>query len=154
MNMSKQAIQVKRWRVYRLTYHAVLATLFIAIAFYFGPNVFLFGKLTWIAPSDFVPDVEKICTPIVSAMKAYRRDHGHLPDRWEDIAPDYIKTPRSLAIIDDGKFHWYAGYNHTIEYDFSPGAEGWFIDGPYTRGRIPAPPAPVGPTTSPATRPS
>jgi len=102
----------------------------------------------------FCAEGRKTCTPIVSAMKAYRRDHGHLPDRWDDIAPDYIKTPRGPAIIDDGKFHWYAGYNHMIEYDFSPGAEGWFIHGPYTQGRIPAPPAPVGPTTSPATRPS
>lgn len=141
-----------QWHRRRLTYKAGLALLFAAIAFYFGPNVILFGKLTWISPADFVPTVERECMPVVSAMKAYRRDHGRLPDRIEDIVPDYLKSADRSVFVNGGGFSAYSMDQHLIEYDFSPGAEGWRVIGPYTHGRIPAPPAPVGPTTSPSTR--
>jgi hypothetical protein len=128
--------------------------LFLAIAFYFGPNVILFKKLTWITPADFVVTVEGRCVPVVSAMKAYRRDHGHLPERLEDIVPGYLASTGGSLIVYKGQFTCWTKYNHLIEYDFSPATEGWKVHGPYTHGRIPAPPAPMGPTTSPSISPS
>ena len=138
-----------------MVYQGALIVLFSAIAFYVGPSYLLFHKFTWISPSDFVPKVERDCIPIVSAMKAYRRDHGYLPNRWEDICPVYIeiKNHGDPATIYAGKFHSWTMFNHTIEYDFSPDTEGWSVRGPFTHGRIPAPLAAMGPATLPATQP-
>jgi len=42
----------RSWKRRRVAFYLVLAVYFAAIAFYFGPNHLLFGKLTWITPAD------------------------------------------------------------------------------------------------------
>src|SRR5688572_4286961 len=82
--------EAKRWHRRRLLYYAALVLLACPVAFYFGPNWFLFRKLTWITPADFAPVAQQECVPIVRAMKEYARDHGHLPATSDDLAPDYL----------------------------------------------------------------
>lgn len=149
---------LRRWRRRRMVYYAGLGAFFAAVALYVGPNLMLFGKPTWITPADFVPVVEEQCVPIVRAMKEYQRDHGRLPERGEDLFPDY-HTPDDpsrqvvKASVWKGQFNYWSAYNHTITYDFDPPSEGWSVSGAYTQGRIPVPPVKIHGTRSPATRP-
>lgn len=149
---------LKRWRRRRRAYYVTLAAGFAAVALYFGPNLILFGKPTGLAPADFVPTVEQRCLPIVRAMKEYQRDHGRLPDRGDDLIPDYHPPDDPArqyvkASVWKGKFEFWSAYNHMITYDFDPAAEGWSVSGVYTSGRIPVPPVKVDPTSRPVTRP-
>jgi hypothetical protein len=41
-------------------------------------------------------------------------------------------------------------FKHTIEYNFTPGHEGWSVHGPYANGPIPAPPVKLEPDAKPA----
>ncbi len=140
-----------------------LAVLFTAIAFYVGPNVILFGKLTGLTPADFAVSVERVDVPIVRAMKQYERDHGRRPDRAEALAPKYL--PEDVAerwryAVTRGEFRAVALHNHRVFYRFRarPDAggdstqpyedllyarypdEGWYVTGPFAEGRIPLPP--------------
>ena len=156
--MPMSEADIRRWRRLRLAYLAGLITLFAGVAFYFGPNYFLFHKLTWITPADFVPTVEGKCVRVVRAMKEFRRDHGRMPARAEELVPQYLPelTGYGPASVDGGKFNWWARYNHFIHYDFNPATEGWTVEGAFTSGRIPLPPVVVWPATSQpaATRPA
>ena len=150
---------LKRWRRRRLAYNAGLGALFVAVASYVGPNLILFGQPTWITPAWFVPVVERACVPVVRAMKEYQRDHGRLPARGEELMPDYYPPDGPFrgqveAFVQDGKFEWWAMYNHMITYDFTPASEGWSVRGVYTEGPIPVPPVKIDPTTRPATGPA
>jgi hypothetical protein len=144
---------IRRWRQRRIAYLACHVALFAAIAFYFGPNYYLFHKLTRITPADFAPAVERQCVPVVRAMKEFRRDNGRMPDRAEELVPQYLPelTGYGRASVDNGKFQWLTQYNHSIQYDFNPGTEGWTVSGAFTSGRIPLPPVTV---SSPETRPA
>jgi hypothetical protein len=147
---------LKRWRRRRAAYNGGLLTFFAVVAFYVGPNLILFGKPTWITPAYFVPTVERRCVPIVRAMKEFRRDHGRLPARGEELIPDYHPpddpSVQYVAIsVRDGKFEFWSEFHHVITYDFDPASEGWSVSGVYTRGRIPAPPVAIGPSTRPTT---
>ena len=152
--MTDGDVNLKRWQLYRMAYQGLMVLLFCSIAFYFGPNVILFGKLTWLSPTDFVPTVEQQCMPIVSAMKANRRDHGRLPNRMSEIVPDYVVPKYRQEPISNGNFQYWSKFNHRIEYDFTPGNEGWYVNGAFVKGPIPVMKAPVGPSTSPSTQPS
>ena len=138
----------RSWRRRRVAYYGVLVLLFAPIAFYFGPNVIMFGKLTWLAPADFVVAVERRCVPVVRAMKEFERDHGRRPNRVEELEPAYLPEDRNVrARVQNGEFECWTMFNHVIEYRFTPGDEGWYVRGVYTNGRIPYPPVTVGPAT-------
>ena len=150
---------LKRWRRRRLAYHACLTAFCAAVAFYVGPNLFMFGQPTWITPAWFVPVVEQQCVPVVRAMKEFQRDHGRLPARGEELIPDYHppdhpSVQRVAVSVRDGKFEWWSEYNHIIAYDFDPASEGWSVRGVYTRGRIPVSPVKINPATRPASAPA
>ena len=167
----------RRWDRRRHAYHAVLLGSAAAFALYVGPNLMLFGKPTWIDPSDFVPIVAQQCVPIVRAMMEYERDHGRRPDTAAELAPDYLsekEAERASPWVENGGFWRLTQFNHDVVYLFSRPAgdvdlpaegrrraayveelfadqsEGWYVAGPYTRGRIPVPPVTVGASTRPA----
>jgi len=156
--MPTDEMKLTRWRRRRGAYYGALVVLFAVVAFYVGPNYILFGKPTWITPADFVPTVQQRCVPMVRAMKEFRRDHGRLPARGDELVPDYYPARKSAvqgveSAVDDGQFRYWSMFNHTIRYDFNPASEGWLVSGPYTSGRIPAPPVAIGPATRPVSRP-
>ena len=148
---SDDAIE-RAWRRRRVAWYVALGALFAAIAFYFGPNVIMFGKLAWLSPADFVPAARR-CEPVVRAMKAYERDHGRRPDRAEDLVPAYLpEGGDARARVEKGEFSGWTMFNHSIEYRFDAGGdEGWYVRGAYTNGRIPYPPVTIGPATTRAT---
>src|SRR5947209_4349819 len=88
--MTTTPFEATQWRQRRRAFFAVRCVLFAAIAFWFGPNLIMFGKLTWLSPADFVPAVQRDCVPVVRAMKAYERDHGHRPEELEELVPSYL----------------------------------------------------------------
>jgi hypothetical protein len=137
------------WRVRRGAYYAALWALGIAIAFYFGPNVILFGKLTRLAPADFIEHVQKYCLPAAVAVKEFQRDHGRLPADLRETVPQYLPEVNGLVMMDRDELWCLAQFNQVITYSFIPGSEGWSVRGPFTRGRIPLPIVEI-----PATRPS
>ncbi len=144
----------RRWRYRRILYCAGLGFWFIAIAFYFGPNVINFGKLTRLSPDDFVGIVQRDCVPTVRAMKEYQRDHGKLPTQNEDLAPRYLpEAPKGFISMERGHFQCLTMWNHFVIYDFTPGAEGWSVRGPFANGQIRAPLVTPESATYPATRP-
>ena len=102
--MAMGEAEIRRWRRLRVAYLAGLVALFAAIAFYFGPNCFLFHKLTWMTPADFVPTVQRNCVPVVRAMKEFRRDHGRLPARADELVPQYLPelNGQARASVSDG----------------------------------------------------
>ena len=116
---------------------------FVTLAFWFGPNVILFGKLTRMTPNDFVPIVQKYCVPAVRAIKIYQRTNGRLPASLEELGPPYSQdNGPGLHMIDSihPYTYWDFGmYNHEISYDFHPGHEGWTVRGAFANGPIPAP---------------
>jgi hypothetical protein len=163
MTRSSGNAEAGRWRRRRIAYYCGLGVLFAAIAFYAGPNLILFGKLTWLAPADFVPTARERCLPIVRAMKEYQRDRGVLPQSVEQLVPGYLPVAAPGAMLRDGEFnYWTATFNHEIVYKFAPAEEGWYVRGEFVSGRIPLAPVVVAaPTTTamstttalPATRP-
>jgi len=135
-----------RWRWYRVWYRVGLAGLFASIAFYFGPNEIMFDKLTRLTPADLVPIIQRDCVPEVRAMKQYQRDTGNLPDSIDDLTPKYLPAGPNRGGIANGQYkyidwQWY----ETINYDFTPGSEGWYASGHFVSGRIPLPPVKLGP---------
>ena len=127
-----------------------LGVWFVAIAFYFGPNRILFDKWTWITPADFVPTVRDRCVPVVRAMKAYQRKHGHLPTSNEEVGLKSSGGPGEyVGNVSPRGYTCWGRYNHQIEYDFTPGQEGWRLRGGFISGPIPYPPVTLAPATRP-----
>lgn len=137
------------WRYRRQWYRAGLFAVGAVIALYFGPNLLMFGKLTRLAPADFVTTVEKSSAPVVLAMKRYERDHGHRPQQMTDLIPKYLPGPTGTQFVLNGEFTQLADDNEMISYDFEPSSEGWYVSGPFAKGRIPLPPVTLAPTTGP-----
>src|SRR5689334_10619647 len=112
--MSDEAWEIRReqdrWRACRLVYRAGLGGLFVAVAFYFGPNCIMFRKLTWITPADFRGEADAF-VPVVRAVKAYRRDHGQLPDHeLAELQPLPVKV--RYAYLEDNKVTFLANFGH------------------------------------------
>jgi hypothetical protein len=140
-----------RWRRRRRAYYAALAGYFAAAAFYFGPNLIMFGKLTRLAPADFIPVVQERCVPVVRAMKQYQRDHGRLPTRERDLVPDYLpEVEWSVLLARVDGFEYWGEFNHVITYDFTPDHEGWRVRGEFVHGPIPLPLVDLPATPKPA----
>jgi hypothetical protein len=142
----------RRWRCRRVSYYVALCLLFAAIAFYFGPNVIMFGKLVWITADDFAKWVDEDDVRSVRAIKEYQRDHGKLPERMEDLVPAYLPK-RTFGDLWGGEFHEYTRYGHLFIYRFTPGDEGWRVAGPFVHDRLPLPPVRIAASTRPMTRP-
>jgi hypothetical protein len=143
----------RAWRWRRLLYYAALWFVGSSVALYFGPNVILFGKLTWIAPADFARVARSECAPIVLAIKQYERDYGALPDpaHW---SPPGFNEHQYWGILDARGYHHWAAYNHEIVYNLTGTDQHWAVVGPYASGRIPLPGVTLPSTTQPTTVPS
>lgn len=140
----------RAWRRRRLLYYAALCLAALPVIFYFGPNVILFGKLTWISPADFAPIVTTQYAPIVTAIKQYERDHGTLPDRahW---SPPGFQDHRYWGDVYSGEYRHLSKYNHFVIYNLTGPDQHWSVRGPYTFGRIPLPGITLPPSTRPTT---
>jgi hypothetical protein len=134
-------------------YYGSLGLLFGAIAFYFGPNMIMFGKLTWITPTDFVGSVDEDLIDVVRAVKRYERDHGSLPERVEDCVPKYLPRRDAYPTIWKRELLEYTKLGHTICYGFAAYDEGWWVRGPFVVGRIPLPPVSIPPLAQPTSQP-
>ena len=151
--MDDAAINERQWKQRRSAYYLALGVLFCAVAFYFGPNRMMFGKWTWITPADFTERAQRDGVPLIRAIKRYERDTGHRPTEIEQLVPKYLpdKIPGVVILGMDTDFSILTMYNHRITYDFDPKREGFYVNGVYTRGRIPLPPVQIEspPTTHP-----
>jgi hypothetical protein len=146
--------EARRWLYRRLAYYAALLGLFALIAFYVGPNIILFRKLTWLSPADFVSTAEERCVPIVGAIKEYERDHGRLPNGVEGVVPAYLpEYVHGAALHSDGELEYRGPHGHTIVYSFAPEDEGWRVHGRFANGPLPMAPVILGSSTRPTTVP-
>jgi hypothetical protein len=140
----------RRWRYRRILFRIALFVALAPVTFYFGPNMFMFGKLTRLSPADFTQHVQRFGVPTVRAIKEYQRDTGHFPNQIHDLQPKYLgSVPPWGADIENGQFILWGNLEHMITYDFTPGAEGWKVNGPFANGPIPLPPVTIGPATQP-----
>jgi hypothetical protein len=144
--------EFQRWRFYRGLFWAGLIALAIPIAFYFGPNLYNFGKLTWPTPGDFACTVETACVPTVRAIKQYEADTGHLPETLDDLVPKYLPTKPPGQQFAYGHFMSLEKMDHMVTYELAPGDETWRVSGPFARGKIPVPAVTLGPTRPPVTK--
>jgi hypothetical protein len=135
-----------RWRWYRIWYRLGLAVLFASVAFYFGPNEIMFGKLTRMIAADYVPIVQRDCIATVRAIKQYQQDTGNLPTSLNDLTPRYLPAgPVGDSIVNGQYQHVDWRWHETITYDFTPGSEEWYVSGRFATGRIPLPAVKLGP---------
>ena len=144
--------EARRWRRLRRLYFGALLAWGCAVAVYFGPNVIMFGKLTWLTPEDFVPLVERRAAPAVRAVKEFHRDRGYYPKHPDELVPDYAPTRPHLLSMGPDEIDHLAPYNHRVTYRLTPGEEGWSVSGVYASGPIPYPPVTISPTSRPTTR--
>ena len=148
--MTPMTASTNVWRWRRWLYHAGLVGLFVAVAFYFGPNRILFGRWTWITPADFVPIVRDRCEPVVRLMKEYRLKHGRLPTSNQEIGRKDSWGPGEYAgSVSPRGYEYWGRYNHFITYDFTLGHERWLLRGRFARGPIPYPAVQLSATTQP-----
>jgi hypothetical protein len=142
------------WRNRRILLRlGIFVVVFAPVALYFGPNLIMFGTLRRVSPADFATLVQPLSVSIVWAMKEYQRDTGQLPPQMTDLVPKYLQTAHtpSQSII-DGRFTQsddMRQYGQVITYDFTPGSEGWKVDGTFLSGPIPLPPVTIGPAAQP-----
>lgn len=144
--------ELRRWWWRRLTYRAILFGLFALTAFYFGPNLIEFGKLTRPTAADFVPEVERGGVPLVKAVKLYRLDHGRFPKDESDLIPDYLPAQIGGFMALDGIVIGFVGHSERVEYRCYPGEEGWWLSGPWLNGRLPLGLVTVDQSMRPVTR--
>jgi hypothetical protein len=109
----------------------------------------MFGKPTRLTPADFVPDAQSQSLPTVRAIKQYQKDTGQWPDDLRKLVPKYIASVPWGQDIQGAEFtQWIvqrSKYNHRIIYDFTPGSEGWSVEGHFANGPIPLPKVTLGP---------
>lgn len=144
----------RKWWRRRLLYYTALCLVPLPVVFYFGPNVILFGKLTWITPADFAPIAASRCAPFVIAIKQYERDHGTLPDPAHWSPPGFDEQDRRWGDLDTREYHYWARDHHFIVYNLTGPDQHWSVTGPFTSGRIPLPSITLPPSTRPTTSPS
>jgi hypothetical protein len=150
-------LEQRKWWYRRVYYRGALSVYFAAMAFYFGPNWIEFGKLTRPSMADFVPAVEQWGVPLVKAVKQYKLQHGRIPKDDTELVPAYLDSDSDQTSgfrTFQGEVIGYVGYDETVRYDFSPGTEGWFIEGPYVTGKLPLPPVTIDPFSRPRTQPA
>ncbi len=122
-----------RWCRRRWIYRLALAVIFVAIAFYFGPNRILWGRWTPLSTADFVAPVQQRCAPVVKAMLSFQRDHGRRAMGVADIVPAYIASVPNGTDIADGEITFrgmlvgnaFDRY-HAVTYSFNRLTEGWW----------------------------
>ena len=149
--MPSTATHPRRWWWVRAAYRTALITIFFGIAFYFGPNWFLFHKWTSLTATDFVPVVEEKCVPTVRAVKAYARDHGgHMPETNDDLGPAFKNWTEVGMVRRDGfEFLDFGHAMQRIEYKFGPTGERWVVEGVFLNATIPVPAVADPPTSQP-----
>jgi hypothetical protein len=142
------------WRLKRLALNLGLAVWFIAIAFWLGPHEIIFGRLRGLSVDDFTPMAEKWCVPQVREIKIYQKVHGHFPSSAQDLGPVFDWNVKNRNCPQRGPglpevypnryiYGFFANYTETIEYDFAPGSEGWYVRGYFLTAPLPLPPVRV-----------
>ena len=137
-------------------YYGVLALIFATVAFYFGPNLILFGKLTRPSPADFIAVTRRPGNiASVKAIMQFEADHGRWPSDERDLVPRYLPDINMLEgrVLPGEYVSFVRPFGHEITYRFTLGSEGWWVRGPTANGRIPVPPVMIGPHRQPVTRP-
>jgi hypothetical protein len=148
--------QAHVWNFRRRLYYWALGGFFCAIAFYFGPHLILFRKLTPLSPSDFVDEVQERCVPVVRAIKEFERDNGRLPEKIDEVVPRYLPEVDRGQMLVPGEYFvfMYRGHAHKVGYRFDGSDEHWEVSGPFARGRIPLPAVELSVSTATASRPA
>jgi hypothetical protein len=146
---------MRAWWGRRLLYYAGMFGLFLMLAFYVGPNEFLFHTILYPYHSlaDYKPEIGKDCVPLVRAVKEYRRDHGQLPEYLDQLIPTYLASLKVPARMWNDQLFVLKG-DHLICYDFTPASEGWTVSDAPIDGAVPAPLVTISPATRPASAPA
>jgi hypothetical protein len=145
---------LRRWWWRRFVYRLALFLFFAVIALYLGPNLLEFGRLTQPNLSDFVPIVQGKGVPLVKAVKLYKLDHGRFPKDESELIPEYLPSRvESFRVVEGIMVIGFVGHNERVQYYFDPGAEGWYLDGPWLSGQLPLPPVTIDPSMRPRTQP-
>jgi hypothetical protein len=138
------------WRHRRVLFRVSVIIILAPVIIHFAANLIMFGMLTSLSPADFASKVQPLSIATVRAMKEYQRDTGHLPNQMDDLIPKYLESYASgWQIVANGEFMQIGGMNQMINYDFTPGSEGWNVSGPFANGPIPLPLVKIGPSTRP-----
>lgn len=151
-SMPMDPSQLRRWRLYRWLYRLGLVLWFAAIAFYFGPNLFRFGRLTEPTPADCVSEVEAVCVPEVIAIKQFERDHGALPAMpyLLELVPVYLPERPGASYINGKRYIHISKQHQLITYVLDGVDEHFDVAGVFGKRRIPVRAVVLPPATRPA----
>ncbi|HEY4329464.1 MAG TPA: hypothetical protein VGN88_06990 [Phycisphaerae bacterium] len=128
----------------RFLYYIALTAWFAVIAFWLGPHIILFHRLSGLSLADFAP-VAEAHLPVVLAIKRYQADNGHLPEKIEDIQGNYLpanwgKDDLGRGFVDSSGYTIMVskfGFLHELVYNLDGNDEHWQLSGQVVNGRIP-----------------
>lgn len=147
-----------KWTAWRVAYYFALLGWFCLIAFWAGPNVWLFGRVRGMRESDFHTAVNRGYVPAVRAVMEYQRDFGTLPPRPWDAKTAYFGRESQVGwgggSIVNGVLSDYSSYGQFIEYDFNRSDAPWSSRGRFYSGPINLPPVTLDTPFNPTTRPT
>jgi hypothetical protein len=149
-----------RWRRIRVLLNLTLAAWIFALAFWLGPHEIIFGRLRGLSVDDLVPIASKWCVSQVREIKLYQRTHGQFPQTAQDLGPVFDWNVQSSNCPQRGPglpevypnryvYSLFTHYNESIEYDFTPGKEGWSVRGYFLTASLPLPPVQLELSTQP-----
>jgi hypothetical protein len=147
-----------KWTAKRVAYYFALLGWFCLIAFWAGPNVWLFGRVTGMRESDLHENVKQRFVPAIRAVLEYQRDFGALPDNSWNAKVVYFGKYTQVGWggehIRNGVLSDYGRYNQCISYDFSHPEAPWTTWGAFYNGPINLPPVTLDTPFEPTTRPT
>jgi hypothetical protein len=139
--MSDSPAYRAKWLFYRGLYRLGLGAI-VALFVYFVPTRMLFGQWTKPVAADFAPYVREQCVPVVRALLAYGRDHGHPIDSENDLVPKYLPDPlrygMMVGVRGEVRF-WTDFYNEYITYRPDDLGGVWMMRGAFVNGPVPVP---------------
>lgn len=148
--MNPTPYNLNRWRQIRLAYYLALLATATLIGFYFGPNYFLFGKLTSLNPADFTDYVKSNGLPLLRAVREYKQSHGQYPREIRSLETNGHQFYGGLY-IEDGRLFLLGPHVQYIYYDLNAVNAKWIVDGRFANGEIPGIP-PESPSTQPSSK--
>lgn len=147
-----------KWTARRVAYYFALLGWFCLIAFWAGPNVWLFGRVTGMRESDLHAGAKRSVVPAIRAVLEYQRDFGVLPDNSWDAKVVYFGSDAQVGwggeYIRNGVLSDRGLYNQNIYYDFGRADAPWSSQGIFYNGPINLPPVTLDTPFEPTTRPA
>ena len=139
--MQAKSLEENVWRWARRFYIAGLFLLGMSIAFYFGPNLVMFGKLTRLSVNDFVPIATTRFVPVIREIKEYEQEHGGVPLDVQSAHLVFVHNKNVTCWFDVPyqEVIFTAPYRSEVVYYLDQSDEHFEVRSDFMKGRLPIP---------------